>query len=45
MEEPYFYNTQTKKIKHLGWADEKVKAERSLIHPEYARRFIREYIL
>lgn len=36
---------ERKKIKDLGWASKKVQIERSMIHPQYARRFIKEYII
>lgn len=41
--EPVEY-VKKKKINHLGWANKDVKIERSMIHPQYANRFIREFI-
>lgn len=45
MDEPYFMNPEEKKIVGSIYGDKQTQVERSLIHPEYARRFIREYIL
>lgn len=42
--EPIQY-IEKKRINHLGWASKEVKTERSMIHPQYANRFIREFIL
>ena len=42
--EPLQY-VETKKINKLGWVNDLVKTERSMIHPQYANRFIREYII
>lgn len=36
---------ETKKINKLGWVDNKTKEKRSMIHPQYANRFIKEHIL
>lgn len=42
--EPLIY-VKTKRINKLGWADENIQKKRSLMHPQYANRFIRQYIL
>lgn len=42
--EPLEYVNQ-KKINKLGWVSNEVKEERSMIHPQYANRFIREFII
>lgn len=42
--EPLEY-VKLKKIKNLGWTDDKTKTKRSMIHPQYANRFIREFII
>ena len=40
-----FQLVETKKINKLGWVDNKTKEKRSMIHPQYANRFIKEHIL
>ena len=45
MDEAYFHNTKVRIIEYMGYANHQVQVQRSMIHPEYARRFIREYIL
>ena len=42
--EPLQY-VETKKINKLGWVNDLIKTERSMIHPQYANRFIRQYII
>lgn len=42
--EPIKY-VETKRVNKLGWVNSKIKEERSMIHPQYANRFIREFII
>lgn len=42
--EPIEY-VETKRVNKLGWVNSKIKEERSMIHPQYANRFIREFII
>ena len=41
MDEPYFISKERRRHKDM-WGEQ---VKRSMIHPEYAKRFIREYIL